>query len=213
MYMKEGGSMNIMQELQSVYGYNTPIFLNDLKINGMTDVGIRQAVSRLSKDGRIERYTQGVYYIPQVTPFGRSKLDARKVYEKKFIQNETEIYGYYSGLALENAIGLTTQMPNIIEIVTNNESSRIREISVGSQKLRLRRSKVTITCENAGILQFLDLMKQKTWSALSTSEKNRIIDFAKKQGIKKKAIYGYISFYPARTAKNILESRVLDELM
>lgn len=204
--------MGILQELKSEYGYDTPIFLKEVKVKGMTDVGIRQTLTRLTQRGGLERYAQGVYYIPQMTPFGKSKLSAKKVYELKYITNNKEIYGYYSGLILENTLGLTTQMPNIIEIVTNNESSRVREVQIGTQKLRLRRSKVKITAKNVRTLQFLDLLSRKTWKTFSDNEKKQIINYAREQGLRNEDIYIYISYYPSCVAKNILESRLTDEL-
>lgn len=49
-------------------------------------------------------------------------------------------------------------MPNITEIYTNNESSKVRDINVGKQKVRLRRSRVAITESNVAVLCFLEIM-------------------------------------------------------
>lgn len=205
--------MGILEFLQSEYGYNTPIFLNELNMEGMTDVAIRQALARLNKQGNIERFAQGVYYIPCMTPLGKSKLSAKKVYEKKYISDGSETYGYYCGLALENAVGLTTQMPNRIDIVTNAESSNLREVQMGPQKLRLRKSKIWITSENVRTLQFLNLLNQIDWNTLSGEQRRCILYFVRLQQIQKNDVFDYISYFPSRVAKTILESRLSDEFV
>ncbi|MCI9318680.1 MAG: hypothetical protein HFH05_01220 [Lachnospiraceae bacterium] len=42
-------------------------------------------------------------------------------------------YGYFSGAAVTNRIGLTTQMPAILEIITSKESTKGRTATVGFQ--------------------------------------------------------------------------------
>ena len=49
-------------------------------------------------------------------------------------------------------------MPNVLEIYTNNESSKVREVTVGSQRVVLRRARVEINRDNVPILAFLELM-------------------------------------------------------
>lgn len=205
--------MDILQELKTIYGYNTPIFANELKISGMSDASMRQALSRLTRKGEIERFAQGIYYIPTITPFGKSCLNAQSVYEKKYITNGKDVYGYYGGLVLENAVGLTTQMPNIIEIVTNKESSRLRKVKIGNQHIQLRKSRTKITSDNAAILQFLDLINQIDMASLTGESRRYLLYYARLQKLKKTDIYKYISLYPSRVAQKILESRITDEIV
>lgn len=51
--------------LMENYGYNEPIFLNDLSVKGMSENAIRQAVKRLTTNVFLCRYDNGIYYIPQ----------------------------------------------------------------------------------------------------------------------------------------------------
>ncbi len=62
--------------LMENYGYNEPIFINDLSIDGMTDNAVRQAIKRLVAAGFLERYDNGIYYIPEKSGvLGKSYLD------------------------------------------------------------------------------------------------------------------------------------------
>lgn len=204
--------MDIMQTLIEKYDYNEPIILKDVKLDGISDENIRQIFSRLVKSGQIERYDQGVYYIPKITPLGKSKIPAKKVYEKKFISDRKSTFGYYTGLTLQNAIGLTTQVPNTIEIVTNREKSRLRELAVGSQKLRLRRARTTVTTRNAKALQLLELMNSLDAKQLSSNEKQALITYVRSQNISRNDVTPYIPDFPAKVSKNLIESGIIDEL-
>lgn len=204
--------MDVMKILMDNYDYNEPIILKDVKIDGVSYENIRQIFSRLVKSGKLERYEQGVYYIPKVTPFGKSKIAAKKIYERKFITDGKNIYGFYSGLMLLNAIGLTTQVPNTIEIITNKESSRRREILVGNQRLRLRRARIVITSGNANILQLLELINTLDTSKLSDNQKRILINFIRSQSVKLNDILPYINYYPNKVSKKLMERLVINEL-
>lgn len=203
--------MDIMQILLDKYNYNEPIFLRDVKIDYISEENIRQIFSRLVKLGKLERYSQGVYYIPKNSPLGKSKIPSRKVYERKFISDGKNIYGYYAGLTLQNAIGITTQVPNIIEIITNREKSRLREVTIGNQKLRLRKARATITTKNVKVLQLLELLNTIDINKLSDKQKQILINFIRTQNIKKNDVISYIKYYPAKVSKDIIESEIINE--
>jgi len=122
------------------------------------------------------------------------------------------LYGFYAGLILENAIGLTTQVPNIVEIVTNNEGSRCREVLVGKQKVRLRKSSVKITEQNVRVLQFLDLMNRIDLKNMPEKSKDKLKKFVKENKLKREEVFLYVKKFPSRTAKNMIESGVINEL-
>lgn len=204
--------MEMMQNLERVYGYNEPILLKEINIAGITEVYARQLFTRLVRRGQLERFEQGVYYIPKMTPLGKSRLSAKKVYEKKYICDDTKVYGYYAGLTLENAIGITTQVPNVVEIVTNNEGSRLREVTIGSQKVRVRKASVKITEKNARILQFLDLMNRINLESMPEESKANLKTFVREQKFKREEVFLYVAKFPSRTAKNMIESGVINEL-
>ena len=62
------------------YGYNEPIFLNALKIENLSDNALRQSVKRLTASGFIERFDNGIYYIPKRDNLlGKSYLDPLRI--------------------------------------------------------------------------------------------------------------------------------------
>ena len=150
--------MGLYEFLLKKYGYNEPIFTSDIQFEDYSRPWIFKELSRLCKNGQIVRYDKGVCYIPKTTFLGKTLLDPRKVILKKYISDGNDTIGYYSGNTLLNLMNLSTQMPNSIEIYTNNEKTKLREISVNSQKVILRRSRTKITKENSDVMQLLELM-------------------------------------------------------
>ena len=66
--------------LMENYGYSVPIFLNDLSIEGLSENAVRQSVKRLVASGFLERYDNGIYYIPKHGGLlGKSYLDSSMV--------------------------------------------------------------------------------------------------------------------------------------
>ena len=66
--------------LMENYGYNEPIFLNELSIKGISQNAIRQSMKRLAENGVLERYDNGIYYIPKNGGvLGKSYLDPSMV--------------------------------------------------------------------------------------------------------------------------------------
>ena len=144
--------------------------------------------------------------------FGDSFLNPQKIVEKRFLSDGNEVYGYITGISLLNQTGISTQVPNLIELVTNKESTRVRDIRIGKQIIRARRSRTTITKENAAALQFLDLMNSITPSAMSETERFMLSKYVKDSGVKKETISQYTRFFPAKTLRNMIESGIAYEL-
>jgi len=205
--------MDFMTRIKS-FGDNEPIFIEELKrdFSDYSRAWLFAKLRQLTEEGKLVRFDVGVYYVPTATPFGTSKLNPEKVIKKRFVSDNQDIYGFYSGLTLENAIGLTTQVPNVIEVVSNKESAKVRDIKIGYQTVRARRSKTLIDKENVKVLQLLDLLKNITMSELDSVEHKNFIDYVKKQKLSKEEVIKYSTAYPAVAMKNLMESGAIYEL-
>ena len=166
--------MTLFEFMLEKYGTNEPILSSDISFQNYSRPWIYKQLNHLCKEEKIVRYEKGIYYIPTQTPFGKSLLNPRKVIEQKYITQDGEIIGYYSGITFQNQLRLTTQMPNVIEIYTNNETTRVRDVSIGTQKILLRKSRAKITSFNVNVLSFLELMNDLDPSTLD-DEKREII--------------------------------------
>ena len=196
------------QYLLETFGYNEPIFINELDIPDMSENAIRQAIKRLAGSGFLQRFDTGIYYIPKPSKLlGTSYLDPLTVILRKYVESNTETYGYITGASFANQLGLTTQMPAIIEIVTNKESTKGRTITIGGQTVRLKRPSLCITDENATILQFLDTVSQADkYSELAEAEMiERLQAYLLKCNLTKKQLSEVSPALTGSTAKKLIE--------
>lgn len=204
----------LKEYLEKTYGYNEPIFINEIQLDGINNNALRQYFKRMIKSGDLMRFDTGIYYLPKASRLlKKSYLDPMKVITRKYIRNSTDTYGYFSGATFANQIGLTTQMPAILEIVTLNEATKGRTITVGSQTVRLKRSPVRITSENAGVLQFIDAVSEaERYSELSKPETGVLLkDYAQKQKYSKELLSSILPAVTGATAKKLIEWSIIYE--
>lgn len=201
--------MKFYTYLLKKYGYNEPIFTSEIKFEDYSRPWIFRELNQLCRKGLIVRYDKGICYIPRTTFLGRSLLDPRKVILRKYIYSADDIVGYYSGNTLLNLMNLSTQMSNSIEIYTNNEKTKVREITVGSQKVILRRSRTKITKENSAVMQLLELMNFSSAEFFDTERKKTVCKFIKDKKITRKMITEYAPFFPDKAIRNLIASEVI----
>ena len=191
--------------LLETFGYNEPIFLNELSIPNMTENAIRQSIKRLTSLGFLKRYDTGIYYIPKPSKLlGLSYLDPYIVILRKYIKNQTETYGYITGATFANQLGLTTQMAAVLEITTNKETTKGRIVTIGGQSIRIKHSILPIDNNNASILQFLDAISQaEKYSELNEIEMiARLKMYLKQCQFTQKQLSSTLTGY---TAKKLIE--------
>ena len=194
--------------LMENYGYNEPIFLNDLSIEGLSENAVRQLVKRLVASGFLERYDNGIYYIPKRGGLlEKSYLDPSMVIIRKYVENQSNKYGYITGLSFANQLGLTTQMPAVIEIVTNRESTNGRMLMIGNQKVRVKKSSISVSEDNAELLQLLDAIGQaERYTELTIEETvDILITYIRKKKFTKGQLSDVSSALTGATAKKMIE--------
>jgi hypothetical protein len=108
---------------------------------------------RLRKSGKIVRLSKGVYYKPTITKYGTLMPNEDEILKKLLLKKNK---GYISGAVAFNKLGLTSQVPNTIEI-RGNSSSRLAKIG----KLRVKYKKFDVKFKTADIevLQLLDSLQ------------------------------------------------------
>lgn len=202
--------------LLEYYGYNEPIFLNYLSVDDVSNNAVRQTVKRLVASGFLKRYDNGIYYIPKNgSLLGKSYLDPSMVIMRKYVENKYERYGYVTGLSFANQLGLTTQMPAVMEVVTNRESTNGRMIMVGNQKVRVKKSPIPVSETNAELLQLLDIVGQaEKYTELTIKETiNILITYMRKKKFTKKQLSEVTAALTGATAKKLIEWGMIYEFI
>lgn len=198
----------LKEYLEKTYGYNEPILISEIKLESLNDNALRQYFKRMVKSGDLIRFDTGVYYLPKASRLlKKTYLDPLKVITRKYIENGTDIYGYFSGAYFSNQLGLTTQMPAVIEIVTDKEATKGRTVTVGSQNVRLRRPVMQITKENVLLLQFLDTVSTaEKYAELPQQEMTVLLkQYLRKNSFTQKQLAEALPSVTAQTAKKLIE--------
>lgn len=201
--------MTFFDYLSENFGVNEPIFSSDIKFENYSKPWIAKQLAELCENGNLARFERGIYYIPVKTPFGNSVLNPNKVIERKYIMDRGKANGFYSGLTALNRLGLTAQMPNTIEICTNNETTKLRNIKVGSRDVTLRKSRVKITNDNLNVISFLELMNTIPSGFFDDERKLIIGKWVRDNKITREAVLKYAPKFPDKAMRNLVESEAV----
>lgn len=150
---------------------NEPIFIEDIKeyiIQFYKDEekekifnNVKEILNRLNKENVIRTAYKGIYYIPKTNIFGEVPLANNKIIQYKYLIDKSgNVKGYITGANLFNKVGLTTQVPNIIDIVTN-ECKNNNKYENKNLNVIIRKPKIEINNDNYKYLQLIDLIENK----------------------------------------------------
>ena len=201
----------LIDYLNENFNKTTPIFLDEIKYEGRSVPWLYKELAMLCKEGKLCKFDKGVYYLPETNRLGLNRiLSSYTVAEKKYIGEEENTIGYYSGITLLNSLGLTTQMAGTVTICTNKEKTRKRIVDVGNARIILRKPRTTVDSYNVNTMRLLDVVTDLSEYELSKDDNaKRIISFMKMQSIKSEDIKNMVRFYPDVTSKKLIESGLI----
>jgi hypothetical protein len=105
--------------------------------------------------GQIRRISKGRFYKPKITEFGEQKPDTYEVV-KDLLEKNGKVTGYLTGYTAFNELGLTTQVPFVLQIGVTNEKKAIKR---GFYRITFIKQQNEITKENIPLLQLLDCLR------------------------------------------------------
>lgn len=114
-------------------------------------MGIAIELSRLYKKGIIKKISKGKYYKAKVTLFGEIAPNSEEKI-KSFFSASSD---YIAGLSSLNQLGLTTQVPNVITIASNQTP---RKISLQNTIIKFIPKKNNGSKKDVELLQLLDAL-------------------------------------------------------
>lgn len=175
-----------------------PIFLSDLLRTNITESVLNQQLKELCENGLLQQYDEEVYFIPK-----KSKLNlavgpnADMVARYRFISKGDNVDGFYAGNTFANQIGISVQVPYVIEIVSNNVADD-GDILIGNRRFVVRKPVVPVTKENVHVLQMLDLLvKLDAYLDCSYEEaREKFAEYISVCGIAKSDVELFIKEYP-----------------
>lgn len=209
----------LSEKLFEKYGYTRPIFTNEI-IETFPEYSrsrIFQLLQKEVEDRKIKHYSRGVYYISYKSKlgFGDSIINYDDVMDKRYIKSGDDHYGIYGRLHLELKFLISYQLPYTLEIISNNESKRIRKYYVGDRLIILRKSRTTITKDNYAtytIMELFDNINLREDYKNNATAQEEIKNFINENNVTKSKLYEMSSYFPARTIKKLAESGLLNEI-
>ncbi|MDP8078806.1 DUF6088 family protein [Phocoenobacter skyensis] len=116
---------------------------------------VAKALNRLVAKGKIAKLSKGVYFKPEVTPFGVLAPKQEQVV-KDLLSDNGKITGYLTGYSIYNQLGLTTQVSNAIQIGKNDIRPTFKR---ERYTISFVKQKNSITKKNIPLLQLLDAIR------------------------------------------------------
>ena len=179
-----------------------PIFIEEIKEyiikfydendKGKVFNNIRTILNRMNKEGIIEKAYRGIYYIPNENVFGKMLLGNRQIIKYKYIMDKDgNIKGYFTGAKLFNEAHLTTQVPNIIDIATN-ECKNNSKYKNKNLNVIIRKPRIEVNNDNYKYLQLFDLIENKDNVGIEVDNPDKVIyNFIKENSLNYKKIIEY----------------------
>lgn len=201
-----------IERVREKFGATEPIFTEELLalFSDYSRVQAFRFINKAKENGELIQYDKGVYFIPKQTILGQSTITADMVVEKKYLRSEKNIYGVYSGIKLFNTFSMTTQMPAVVEVVTNNESAKYREIQVKNRRFILRRSRCRIDQDNAAAYTVLQLFSEFSQNdRLNEDAKKRLLRYMETKKVTNDQLISLSTVFPSRVAQNLIWSGIL----
>ncbi len=132
-----------------VFGYE------ELPVYKESPTAVIKAVGRMVNERKLERVSKGKFYVPE-----KGLLGPRKPSDSEFIKSVLykggRLYGYITGLAIYNKLGLTTQIPRTITVACNG--SRLTK-EFGTIRIKTIVVTAPVKEQDVKLLQFLDVLK------------------------------------------------------
>ncbi len=203
----------IKEAIIEKYGYDTPVFTKEIleMFPEYSEVYVFRKLKEEKENGEISSLDRGIYYISEKYEFGNTTITPLQAMKKRYMEDGDDVYGVYGGFTLQNMFGLIEQMPNTVEIISNNESTRKREVMVGNMTFILRKSRVTITRENAPTYMVLELFSEENSLALNPSaEAMQIIKkYMEKNNITRTQLIEMSHYFPKRGVINMVNNGII----
>lgn len=196
-----------IERIKENFKENEPIFTSEILglFKEYTKAYVFRLLNKSIEKEEIIKYCSGVYYIPSKTRRGLSTIIPEDIINKKYVTDDDDIYGIYGGLLLRNLFNQTTQVPNTIEVVTNNESSRSRKITINNRDFILKKSRCKITKENYKEYKLLEVLTtNKPLIDIETIRK-----YIEDNSIDKDSLLETAKYFPSNTIKNLICCGVL----
>ncbi len=158
---------------------------------------IAKELSRLYSKGVIHRLHKGVYYKPKESRFGQIKPSENDIIQYLLFEKGKQV-GYISGERSYNYLGLTSQVPSVVTIATNQNK---RSGKFANLNVRYVKAYGQVGKDDPKLLRILDSIKEidRILGASISKSLNSLYQIIKDLSpSKKKELVRIVDNYPPR---------------
>lgn len=147
--------MLLIDVLKQNFSTNELIFIEEIYdlYPGVSRVDIYRMINKSIEDLELLKVDKYMFYIPNVNKIPTIE----DLIYRKYISNNGQIRGIYSGYSLKNFFGFVSQTPNIIEIIKNKQSERSKQMTIGGYTVILYKPRCDINKDNYAAYTLLQL--------------------------------------------------------
>lgn len=197
---------DILKAIEERFGTDSPVLTSDIEelFPNTPRRTLFSQIASLVDSGRLSRYDTGVYYISTQTLAGETTLDPARVVERKYLVDAKGTCGYWSGASLDNSIGLSTQVPARLEVVTNNTSTNQRTVKVGGwAECLVKKARSVVDDSNVQACQILDVLCRRSPIEMDEGQRSTLTQLA--NGISAAELYVLSLDWPQKVTRRITE--------
>lgn len=205
------GGTSLYEYLTENYKPNEPILVSNIRLDTPKSRFYRE-LKQLQESGKVKKYSRGVYYMPKKSILKAGVLPSpESILAERYVGRGDYVNGYYTGLTFANLIGVTNQVPYVIEVTTNRTNVPLCRVTLEGRTMELRKARTLITKDNRDVLQLLELMSDVYNYA--DEGVDSIPRYIQRAGIKKSDVEKYIDLFPEVTRKNLHETGCMGVLV
>lgn len=196
--------------------YGKPILLADV-VRDFSDENeelkkTRNTVSaylnRLVRNAELKKFDDGVFYKTKKNAFGETPIDYSDLIKNIYFydaENENRI-GYRIGATVLANVGITNNLENTIEIVTNNFNKR-KVLDTINQNIHLKKPVLEVNNDNYLYLQLLDTIREVNKYHLANERVGeKLAEYMDRNEIEVDKLFRYAKdYYNKRTINNLVD--------
>lgn len=163
---------------------------------------VKYTLKNMVSNNILQRIEKGVYC------YANADISPEQVVHSRYIERDGHRIGYLSDLSFAYALGLRTEKPEKINIVSNIESQQHgRNRTYAGLKLKIHGSRTEITDENYAVLAVMSfVINEKRLKACTVQNKKELIlKWLDERNVKQEDFESYYQYYPKWTSSMIAE--------
>lgn len=201
--------------------YGNPILLNDIVRYFNTDnkdfIKMRKTISqylnRLVSYNELQKFVDGVFYKTKQNVFGETPIDVMELIRDLYLfNNETKkIIGYRVGATVLVDIGITDNLENKYEVLTNNYNKK-KVLGKIRLDVQIKKPPVEVNNDNYRYLQLLDTVKNlEKYHLINNQAGKKLTEYMNENEIKIDKLFKFAKeYYTKKTMNNLLDLLAMD---